>query len=686
MDKQNLSTPSPFCFFGCLIQNQSNISSLNCVMFAQRFDPDAVTTSPNKLLSQFLSRKRKLSTASDSDKEVKSSSHSEDESSSDSSSDSESSSGSSSESSSDSDSDSESESENEEEKGKNPPETDQKLEKSDAMEIDGDRASDEAKEIKQTMEIIQPVISKPEFLENVENDPAYVSKHATIFRKFQQAETSEQQDDEEEEIEDVDMQDLAPIPQPELPRDTRLRGHQAHLKNLDWLSEPTYISPETTEPFLTFGLSEKVLKNLSLLGFEEAFSVQVGTLRVMLEDIRKNKLASDFRGDLLVNASTGSGKTLAYLVPIVEALHTRVVPRLRAIILVPTRPLINQVSQTLRDLSKGTVLTVVSLTSDLSIKEEGRKVQKTVPDIIVSTPGRLVDHLLNGSISMQYLRFLVVDEADRLLNQSFQNWCEVVVSNLEKWNDSMANIGQKWGLQVQKMIFSATLTTDAGKLSLLKFKKPRLLIVNSTEQLVNEMFTLPATLSEHKISFSSSKSAIKPLLLAKFMVHAGKLSSVLVFAKSNDATLRLSKILQALFDKFAPHNKINVAYMNSTNNKSSVRKSILEDFSNNTIQVLVATDLIARGLDILSITDVINYDLPNSSREYVHRVGRTARANNKGDAYTLCFGKGEEKWFKTIMRDVGRNNSIDETNEEKLGLFVDKQDKQDYENVMEQFQ
>lgn len=603
-----------------------------------------------------------------SDSEVKSSSHSEEESESNSD-DTDSESESSSDSSSESDLDSDSDSEDEKKMEENLPD-------SDTMDIDENQNQENDQETHK----IEP--AKPEFLQNVENDPAYVSKHASIFKKFLRAETAEQE--EEEESEEVDMQDLAPIPQPELPRDTRLRGHQAHLKNLDWLSTPTYISPDTTEPFSAFGLSEKVTKNLSLLGFENAFSVQVGTLRVMMEDIRKNKLACDFRGDLLVNASTGSGKTLAYLLPIVEALHSRVVPRLRAIVLVPTRPLINQVSQTLRDLSKGTVLTVVSLTSDLSIREEGEKVQNSVPDIIVSTPGRLVDHLQNGSISLQHLRFLVVDEADRLLNQSFQNWSEVLVSNLEKWN--LGNVGEKWRLQPQKMIFSATLTTDAGKLSLLKFNKPRLLIVNTTELLVTEMFTLPATLSEHKISFTSSKSALKPLLLAKFMVHTGKLSSVLVFALSNDATLRLAKILQALFDKFAPNNNINVAYMNSTNNKSSIRRRILDDFSNNTIQVLVATDLISRGLDIVSITDVINYDLPNSSREYVHRVGRTARANNRGDAYTLCFGKGEEKWFRTIMGDIGRSKPIEESNEESLGMVVDQQDREDFETVMDQFQ
>lgn len=625
------------------------------IMFARRFDPDAIATEGAKK-PVVLNRKRKLSAVEDPKEESESESEARSSSSSNSSD-----SDSSSESGSSSDED-ENEPIRAQENDGHPEIFPENLPNSDDMELD---EQDE-------------LTAKTEA--NTENDPDYVSKHALIFKKFQKAGETEHLENEAIEIESENFEDLAPIPQPELPRDQRLRSTQLHKQNLDWLTTPTYILPETQEPFQHFPISEKIQKNLQLLGLQNAFSVQVGTLRLILEDLRRNKFSPDFQGDILVNAATGSGKTLAYSIPIVEALHTRVVPRLRAIILVPTRPLINQVSQTLRDLSRGTVLSVVSLSSDLSIKEEGLKVTRLVPDILVTTPGRLVDHLHNGTISMRYLRFLVADEADRLLNQSFQDWSSVVVSHLEKWHTSP----YKWALSPQKMIFSATLTTDAGKLSLLKFNKPRLLIVNAHEQLVNEMFSVPSTLAEYKIGFSSSKSAIKPLLLAKFLVHRGKLSLVLVFAKSNDSTLRLARILQLLFDRFAPHNKISVAYINSTNNKASVRKKIFEDFSANRIHVLVATDLIARGLDLVLITDVINYDLPNSSREYVHRVGRTARANKAGNAYTLCFGRGEEKWFRTIMRDVGRSGEIVEESEGSLGLVVEKRDKEDFEDVMAQ--
>ncbi|OBA19158.1 DEAD-domain-containing protein [Metschnikowia bicuspidata var. bicuspidata NRRL YB-4993] len=508
------------------------------------------------------------------------------------------------------------------------------------------------------------------------------AKHASILKKFAKSTQNQDVSESESDTEMEDAKDLAPMPQPELPRDRHLVSHQFHQKNLEWLASPTYSLPEVTRPFSEFGISPKILANLTALGFSNAFSVQVAVLNEAMSDLRKNKLAPDFQGDILVNASTGSGKTLAYLIPIVEALHTRVVPRLRAIVLVPTKPLINQVAATLRSVSKGTVLSIVCLTNDKSIKDEGTKISRNEPDIIVSTPGRLVDHLLNGSILMQALRFLVIDEADRLLNQSFQNWCEVVVSAMEKCARHSENTGTVWKLQPQKMIFSATLTTDAGKLSLLKFTKPRLIVVNSKEQLVNEMFSVPATLQEHKLRFSSHKSALKPLLLAKFLLHTRKLQSVLVFAKSNDATLRLARILNDLFSQLAPELKTNVAFINATNNMSSVRKRILRDFADGNINVLVATDLIARGLDVLSITDVVNYDVPNSSREYVHRVGRTARANHKGEAFTFCFGNGESRWFNNIMVDVARVEPIIELEEEpvlELEMTV-------YKRVMAEFQ
>lgn len=516
-----------------------------------------------------------------------------------------------------------------------------------------------------------------------EQDPDYISRHKSIFNKFKQSTTGTTEEDPEETKEQneetVETQDLAPLPQPELPRDRKLSSMSTHMKNLDWLTEPQYISPSDTKPFNEFQLSPFMINNLENMGFSSAFAVQVSVLDMMIPEIKAHKLMPDPFGDILVNASTGSGKTLAYLIPIIESLHKRVVPRVRAIILVPTKPLINQVKATFLQLSSGTNLQVMALKNDISINDEKQLLKNSIPDIIVSTPGRLVEHLIGDSISLSSLQYLVIDEADRLLNQSFQNWSQILLDRM----NSAINISEEWRLPVQKMVFSATLTTDAGKLSSLKFFKPRLIIVNDSKQLVNEIFTVPNTLSEYKIHLGVAKNSLKPLILARFLISKGKLSNVLIFTKSNESSIRLAELLTILFKKLSID--INVSFINSTNNRTAVRTKILKQFSSQGINILIATDLIARGIDLTSITDVINYDLPNSSREYVHRVGRTARANQVGYAYSFCFGKGENSWFNTLIKDVSRKGEVENIDLPVNDLISDS-DEEAYQWSLQQLQ
>ena len=286
-----------------------------------------------------------------------------------------------------------------------------------------------------------------------EQDPDYIRRHKSIFNKFKQSTTGNTEEDPEEtkeqKEETIETQDLAPLPQPELPRDRKLSSMSTHMKNLDWLTEPQYISPSDTKPFNEFQLSPFMINNLENMGFSSAFAVQVSVLDMMIPEIKAHKLMPDPFGDILVNASTGSGKTLAYLIPIIESLHKRVVPRVRAIILVPTKPLINQVKATFLQLSSGTNLQVMALKNDISINDEKQLLKNSIPDIIVSTPGRLVEHLIGDSISLSSLQYLVIDEADRLLNQSFQNWSQILLDRM----NSAINISEEWRLPVQKWYF-----------------------------------------------------------------------------------------------------------------------------------------------------------------------------------------------------------------------------------------
>lgn len=636
-------------------------------MFAQRFDPDADLVEKKPIKS--LKRKRRTSDVSIILALEAPSSDSE----------SETTEGSTSDDSSDGDDDSE----------------DKERTANAIRMLEGEFDDDSMK-----VDVSEPIVAEPVLNQEIQNqldqtpprieeqntidDDDYMSKHSKIFNKLKNIRALEVADAtvEAKEEEIVESHALGPMPQPELPTDSILASTLNYLKNLDWLAKPAYSSSDTRRLFKEFALSGNMLGNLAALGFERALSVQVSVLELLLEDFEKNKLSPDFRGDILVNSSTGSGKTLAYSIPIVHVLEDRIVPRVRAIVLVPTKPLINQVANTLRDLSKGTKLRVFSFMNETSLKEEAARVKLNVPDIIVSTPGRLVDHIMAENISLEALRFLVIDEADRLLHSSFQSWSQVVVSAIEKWSDKLRDPTKSWRLKPQKLIFSATLSTDAGKLSLLKLKDPRLIVVNSMSKPLNEMFSLPASLKEYKLSYTSSKSANKPLHLAKFLLTTNRLDSVLVFSKSNDATLRLTRLLNDLFLKLIPERTMVVAYINSTNNMASVRSRILRDFDKKTINILVATDLIARGIDIMSIGCVVNYDLPDSSREYVHRVGRTARAGNDGEAFSMCYGDGEATYFSTLMDDIGRVGTIEEVETPAL----DDMDQQIYSAVMEKFQ
>lgn len=543
----------------------------------------------------------------------------------------------------------------------------------DINEEEPDEEEEDTNKVDDNMEIdLQPEV-----------DPDYIHKHQAIFNKFKQSTESEtiEQDKEEDGEEDanIEQHSLVPLPQPALPRDRKLSSVSTHTKNLDWLTKPQYASPLDKKAFTDFKLSSFMIKNLEKMGFTEAFSVQISVLNMMLPEIEAQKLKPDRVGDILVNASTGSGKTLAYLIPIIESLYRRVVPRVRAIILVPTKPLINQVKSTLLQLSSGTNLQIAALKNDVSINDEKDLLTKSVPDIIVSTPGRLVEHLLNDSINLSSLQYLIIDEADRLLNQSFQNWSNVLLDKI----DSQINIAEVWKLSVQKLVFSATLTTDAGKLSSLKFYNPRLIIVNDSKQLVNEIFTVPVTLSEFKIHLGVAKNSLKPLILTKFLISTNKLSNVLIFTKSNESSIRLTELLTSLLQKLSINLKI--AFINSTNNRTSIRSKILKQFSNQEVNILITTDLIARGIDVASITDVINYDLPNSSREYVHRVGRTARANQVGYAYSFCFGKGENSWFNKLAHEVSRSKEVENVDLNVKELISDR-DEEIYQQALHELQ
>ncbi|KAK9472798.1 P-loop containing nucleoside triphosphate hydrolase protein [Dipodascopsis tothii] len=440
---------------------------------------------------------------------------------------------------------------------------------------------------------------------------------------------------------------LVPIPQPEA------HARSGDSGRAEWFVRPTYVRPDQTRPFAKLGLSERMVRTLADSGFADAFSVQMTMIPELLRGIRE--LAPDAKPSYLVNAATGSGKTLAYGVPIVEALQGRVVPQVRALIILPTKPLVQQVRAVVESLARGTSLRVVALRSDRPFREEQALLRAHTPDILLATPGRLVDHIRQSGLVLGQLRFLVIDEADRLLNQSFQEWVDVLMGAIDEDARLRAPLTEAWAAPVQKLIFSATLSRDAGKWASLRIKLPRVYIVGERAGRaaadVTDDFAVPATLAEHTVAVPDP--ALKPLVLLNLLRQEGVRDHALVFAKSNEAAARLAALLTILDGSLKrPATPYRIGVVTGELDLAQRRRT-LASLADGALDLVVCTDFIARGIDISHIKHVVNYDLPLSAREYVHRVGRTARAGNDGAAWTLV-ANFEKRWYKGLLRQIKR--------------------------------
>ncbi|KAI5788961.1 P-loop containing nucleoside triphosphate hydrolase protein [Peziza echinospora] len=535
-------------------------------------------------------------------------------------------------------------------------------------------------------------------------------------------------------------QGLHPLPQPSSSRG--LKPHVSLASSLPpWLAAPLTVPQTHTTPFTTLPLPEKLQSRLkSHLNLTSAFAVQAALIPLLLLE------PTPSAHDILVSAPTGSGKTLAYILPLTAALHTRTVTRLRALIVVPTRELITQVLETAESLASGLRIgiswgarTIDSerslLVKDTWAADIGGARPDDNYDMLICTPGRLVEHLTTTpGFSLRDLEYLVVDEADRLLAQSFQEWLDVVVRALDdrtssstKQKDYTAALGLRpASTHPRKIILSATMTKDAGKLAGLNLRRPKLIVIETPEEEgepslldedaaideeaqaaagageidtdddapPDETFAVPSTLVEHYISVSAPED--KPLYLAKLLATQTQTQTqtqtstttttstpppprTLIFTKSNESAARLARLLELILlptptSTFTPK----CALVTGELNKSS-RKRTLAAFARNEVNILVCSDLISRGLDFPHISHVINYDTPSTLRSYVHRVGRTARAGNAGHAWSLV-AENEARWFwRNVGRGVRRGGGGGVRREAKMVVDDDDDDEEEVE-------
>ncbi|CAI2165654.1 6375_t:CDS:10 [Funneliformis geosporum] len=485
----------------------------------------------------------------------------------------------------------------------------------------------------------------------------------------------------------------------------------------DWLANPTVIDPETTLPIddSSLGLSDRLRNRCKTLGINECFAVQTAVIPLLIH----NRRLSDVHmhpGDICVSAPTGSGKTLAYVLPIIEILSKRIITRLRALVVLPTRDLVAQVKETFIAFCKGTSLKIGVVTGQQSFIHEQEQIVfsssellmggKSKIDILIATPGRLIEHLsMTPNFTLQHLRFLIIDEADRLLNQSYQDWLihilrstqqinsvesgkDTIGINLDSIGASFNNddaisssiMGALFNLPkmdasetkvsaVQKLLFSATLTRNPAKIASLRLVNPQYISVQSLNKEEGEIkYTLPTTLKEFMIVTSSS---MKPLIVLH-LLHNLHIKSALCFTKSVDSAHRLAKLIQ-LFENSNFKESIQendnmiistgsiIAAEYSSDLTKDERKNILNKFKRGDIRLLICSDLIARGMDLDRVDTVINYDNPIYMKKYVHRVGRTARAGRNGDAYSLVETQ-EVRYFKDMLRKAGHLDKVQNIN------------------------
>ncbi|MGE4396783.1 MAG: DEAD/DEAH box helicase [Sulfurimonas sp.] len=365
--------------------------------------------------------------------------------------------------------------------------------------------------------------------------------------------------------------------------------------------------------FSTLGLSAPLLKAVKEQGYSEPTPIQKQAIPVILS-----------KKDILAGAQTGTGKTAGFTLPLLELLSSTKPAKqkqsIRALILTPTRELAAQVGESVELYGKYLPFKSAVIFGGVKINPQLVKLKKGV-DIVIATPGRLLDHISQKSIDLRDVEFLILDEADRMLDMGFINDIKKILAILPK--------------QKQTLLFSATYSDEIKKLSDKLLNSPVLIEVarpNRASEIVKQ------------IVYPVDRERKRELLT--HLINEGKWKQVLVFTRTKHGANRLSGQLE----------KDGITAVAIHGNKSqNARTKALADFKAGEVRVLVATDIAARGIDIDQLPHVINYELPNVSEDYVHRIGRTGRAGNEGEAISLvCIDEHEylANIEKLIKKDI----------------------------------
>lgn len=366
--------------------------------------------------------------------------------------------------------------------------------------------------------------------------------------------------------------------------------------------------------FDALGLSQPLLRAIAEVGYSSPTPIQAQAIPAVLSG-----------GDLMAGAQTGTGKTAGFTLPVLQRLSTgkpvkdgRGRVAVRALVLTPTRELAAQVEESVRTYGKYLPLTSMVMFGGVGMQPQIDKLRKGV-DILVATPGRLLDHAQQGTLDLSHVEILVLDEADRMLDMGFIHDIKKVLALLPT--------------KKQSLLFSATFSDEIKALADRLLDKPGLIEVarrNATADTIAQKI--------HPVDRDKKKE------LLAHLIRQHDWHQVLVFTRMKHGANRLAEFLD----------KQGISAMAIHGNKSQgARTKALAEFKSGDLQVLVATDIAARGIDIDQLPHVVNYELPNVSEDYVHRIGRTGRAGAQGEALSLvCID--EEGFLRDIQKLIKR--------------------------------
>lgn len=361
--------------------------------------------------------------------------------------------------------------------------------------------------------------------------------------------------------------------------------------------------------FNDFNFNEHLAEGLSSMGFTKPTPIQAEAIPVVMQG-----------KDLIACAQTGTGKTGAYLLPVLNKLADTDKHHIDTLILAPTRELAQQIDQQVEGLAYFTGISSLAVFGggDGSVYEQQRRAIQNNVNVLIATPGRLIAHLTSGVLKMDKLKHLILDEADRMLDMGFY--------------DDIIRIIRHLPTERQTLLFSATMPPRIRQLANAILKDPAQ---------INIAISQPAEGINQQVYRIFDHQKVD---LIKLLLKDGNYLSTIIFASTKEKVKQLNKELRAA--------NLDVAAF-SSDFKQSEREQILLDFKNRKLPIVIGTDALSRGIDVEGIDLVINYDAPPDPEDYIHRIGRTARAATTGTAITLINHRDEHK-LKRIEAMIGK--------------------------------